>query len=92
MSKKQPEFVLQFNCFAQFGDRIEASFIVSPEFELKTVSDIRHDKGTIRALNLVFYRTNSTEVGRRVFSLKKEFEQTPDGLITLDSAVDGGKT
>lgn len=85
--KKQPKFRLEFNAFASYGKEIEASFVVSPKFELVAVSDIHHSKDTARVLNLIFRRTNSQKLGRRVFSLKKEFEQTPQGEVTFDSPV-----
>ena len=87
MSKKKPEFSLIFNCFASFGNSVEASFILDPEFELEVVSDIHHSEENARVLTLTFRRTNSKQLGRRIFSLKKEFEQTPQGEVTFDSSV-----
>ena len=89
IENKKPEFRLEFNCFADYGLKVEASFIVSPEFELVGISDIRQSEDTVRVLNLVFRRTNSQQLGRRVFSLKKEFEQTPKGEVTLDTSSVG---
>ncbi len=92
MENKKPEFRLEFNCFASMGDKIEASFIVSPEFELVAVEDMRHSEDTIRGLTLVFRRTEPHQLGRRIFScrrifsLKKEFEQLPGGEVTLDTS------
>ena len=86
MTEKKPEFRLDFNGFATFGNRVEASLIVSPEFELVGVTDIHHSEDTVRALTFIFQRTNPHQLGRRIFSLKKEFEQLPTGEITFDSA------
>jgi len=85
IEEKKPEFRLDFNCFASFSNRIEASFVVSPEFELVGVSDIHHSDDTVRALTLIFRRTNPHQLGRRIFTLKKEFEQLPTGEVTFDS-------
>ncbi len=82
----KPEFRLEFNCFASMGNKIEASFVVNPEFELVAVEDMRHSEDTIRGLTLVFRRTEPHQLGRRIFSLKKEYEQLPNGEVTLDTS------
>lgn len=89
--KRKPDFRLDFNCFASFGNRIEASFIIDPSFEIESISDMRHSEDTARVFTLVFKRSEPHQLGRRIFTLKKEFEQTSDGGVTLDTSVSQGE-
>lgn len=92
MSERKQEFRIEFNCFADYGREIEASFIIDPTFELVFVTDMQHSPETVRVLNLVFRKVEGKKLGRRGYSLKKEWEQTPNGEVPLDLPVSTMKT
>lgn len=83
---KKADFRLEFNAFASMGNRIEASFVVDPTFELVAVEDMRMGEDTVRGLTLIFRRSQPHQLGRRIFTLKKEFERLPTGEVTFDSS------
>jgi hypothetical protein len=87
---KTPRFFLEFESFATFSNRTETTFIVTPEWEIQVVEEAYYGEGKVKVLHLVF-RKSTPQLGRRIYSLKKEFEQAPGGEVTLDSQTIGEK-
>ena len=87
MSKEKiPKFFFEFDSFAVFDNRVETTFVVTPEWEINVLEETYHGEGKVKVLHLIF-RKAEPQSGRRVYSLKKEFEQSSTGEITLDSTV-----
>lgn len=72
--KKKPEFWIEFNSFASFGNIVEASIILSPEWDIHHVMNMLHGEDTARVLHLVFTRKEK-DFGRKYLSLKEEWKQ-----------------
>jgi hypothetical protein len=66
----KPGFVFDFISFATFTGRAEVAITVSPDWELKNVSDLLHSPENMRLLHLVFGKTEPKRE-RRIFTLKE---------------------
>ena len=77
--KKKPEFAIDFNAFANYGSMVEATLIVSPEWDVTAIVSMLHSPDSSRVITLVFNK-RKREYGRRGYSLQKEWEQKPSGL------------
>ena len=76
--KRKPKFWINFNCFADYGSTVEASLIISPEYNITAVVEMQHSPDSARAITLIFNRRKK-KLGRRGYSLKQEWEQTKEG-------------
>ena len=74
--KRKPKFWIDFVGFADYGLAIEATLALSPEYDLKSVVDAQFFSDGARVINLTF-RREKQNLGRRGYSLKQEWEQTP---------------
>lgn len=73
--KRKPKFWIGFNSFADFGVTVEASIIISPEYNITGITEMQHSPDSARAITLIFNRRKQ-KLGRRGYSLKQEWEQT----------------
>ncbi len=85
--KKEPKFSMEFIGFSSMGSikRVEASIALSPEYDIDMVTDFLYGEDSVRVITLVF-KPVEKQFGRKGFSLKKEWETTPQGEVTLDSS------
>jgi len=73
--KRKPKFWIDFNGFADFGVTVEASLVISPEYNITGIVDIQHSSDSARVITVIFSRRKQ-KLGRRGYSLKQEWEQT----------------
>ena len=86
MTEKKAKFSIEFIGFSNAGlGRYEASIALSPEYDLDVVTDFLYGEDSAKVLTLVF-KPVEKKFGRRIFTLKKESETTPQGEVTLDSS------
>ncbi len=80
MKKRKAKFWIDFNSFADFGSMVEASLVISPNYDITSVVDMQYSSDSARVITLVFNR-RKPRLGRRGYSLKQEWEQTfPNNL------------
>lgn len=77
--KKKPKFWIEFTSFADFGTAVEASLVISPEYNITGVTDMQHSPDSARIVTLLFSR-REPQLGRRGYSLKQEWEQNPNAF------------
>ena len=75
--KERPEFRVDLVGFASFTGTTEVNLTVLPEYDVKTIVSSHIHKDGSRLITLMFRPTNP-ELGRRGYSLKKEWEQLPN--------------
>jgi len=81
-----PEFHLEFmwvNKSLLFKE-LHVTFRMNKELEMVAVGDTLYSEDAFRVLEMVF-REVKPKLGRRAFSLKKEWELTEEGDQTLDT-------
>jgi len=87
---KKPKFWIEFNSFADFGVTVEASLVISSEYNITGITDMQHSKDSARLITLIFSRRKQ-KLGRRGYSLKQEWEQHPKGFQLSESEKHGNK-
>jgi len=77
--KRKPKFWIEFNSFADFGTAVEASLVLSPEYNIIGITEMQHSSDSARVITLIFSRRKQ-KLGRRGYSLKQEWEQNSKGF------------
>lgn len=72
--EKKTKFFIEFNSFANFGITVEASLVISPEYNITGITEMQHSPDSARVITLIFNRRKE-KLGRRGYSLKQEWEQ-----------------
>jgi hypothetical protein len=85
--EKKQKFSIDFIGFSSVGlGRYEATIALNPDYDIDAVIDFLYGEDSARVITLVF-KPKEKQFGRRGFSLKKDWETTVQGEVTLDSSI-----